>query len=193
MTKSDIPNIISIIRAALVLPIVIMLVNEHYGEALLVFIVAGLTDAIDGYVAKRYHWDSYFGALLDALADKFLLVATFLVMGWLGQIVWWLVAAVVLRDMIILVLAAVYRRLIGSKNFMPTMISKVNTCLQITMIIAVLLSLSIMPLPDWVLVSIAYATLATTLISGFDYAWHWGLKQGYRYMMRKRGSNLGRS
>src|SRR3990172_3309285 len=101
MGLKDIPNIISLLRMALVPPVVILLLNGYYGWALLVFVSAGLSDGLDGYLAKRFGWRSRLGAILDPLADKLLLVASYLTLGWLGQLPLWLVAVVVGRDIVI--------------------------------------------------------------------------------------------
>jgi cardiolipin synthase len=97
---SDIPNIITVFRFLLVPPLVLLLLNHQYGAALIVFGVAGFSDALDGFLAKRYGWSSRMGALMDPLADKLLLVSSFVTLGWLGWIPLWLVALVILRDVI---------------------------------------------------------------------------------------------
>ena len=90
MNRSDIPNIISMLRIILVIPTVMLLLNERYGQALILFAVAGASDGLDGYIAKRYHYVSRLGTILDPLADKLLLVCTYLALGWLGLLPAWL-------------------------------------------------------------------------------------------------------
>ncbi len=83
MRARDIPNIITVFRFLLVTPVVWAMLNDRFGLALLLFGVAGLSDAVDGYLAKRNNWTSRMGALMDPLADKLLLVCTFVTLGWL--------------------------------------------------------------------------------------------------------------
>ncbi|MEO1963374.1 MAG: CDP-alcohol phosphatidyltransferase family protein, partial [Cycloclasticus sp.] len=77
MTRKDIPNAISMMRILLVAPIVYLLLNQSYTLALIFFVVAGISDALDGFLAKRYDWTSQLGSFLDPLADKLLLVSCF--------------------------------------------------------------------------------------------------------------------
>ena len=101
MKASDIPNLITAFRFLLVPPVVLTLLNERLGTALILFFIAGFSDALDGYLAKRNNWSSRLGALMDPLADKLLLVSCFVSLGWLGWIPPWLVALVVLRDLVV--------------------------------------------------------------------------------------------
>ena len=100
MKPSDIPNLITVFRFLLVPPLVWLLLNDRFGAALVVFGVAGFSDGLDGFLAKRFHWTSRIGALLDPLADKLLLIASFVTLGWLGWIPVWLVVLVCLRDVL---------------------------------------------------------------------------------------------
>ena len=119
MKRSDIPNIITVFRFLLVPPVVLLLLNHRYGAALIVFGVAGFSDALDGFLAKRYGWSSRMGAIMDPLADKLLLVASFVTLGWLGLIPPWLVALVILRDVVIVIGAMIYHWCVVSRNHAP--------------------------------------------------------------------------
>lgn len=175
MTRRDIPNIISILRILLVLPVVYFLYHGQLGAALALFIVAGLSDAIDGYLAKRNGWTSALGAWLDPLADKLLLVSSYLVLGWVGMLPLWLVVAVILRDIVIVIGALAYRLLIGRVDMAPSVISKVNTFCQLALV-AVLLVASLIPLLGAAITPLIYIVFATTVLSGMDYVWAWGRK-----------------
>lgn len=176
MTRADIPNVISIMRILLVLPTVAALANEKFALALLLFAVAGVSDALDGYIAKRFHYESRLGSILDPLADKLLLVATYLVLAWLGLLPWWLTGAVVARDLLILVGAASFHVLIGEYEMEPTVISKFNTVAQIVLGLAVVLSAGILALPEAALDWLVLLVLVTTVVSGIDYVWTWGVR-----------------
>ena len=92
------PNIICVLRIALVWPVAAALAHREYLLALALIIVAGVSDVVDGYLAKRFNWTSELGKLLDPLADKLLLVTVFVEAAWLGLAPWWLTSAVVARD-----------------------------------------------------------------------------------------------
>lgn len=176
MTRADIPNIISILRIGLVLPVVAALMHGQFTLALLLYTVAGASDALDGYIAKRYHYTSRLGSILDPLADKLLLVSTYLVLAWLGLLPVWLVAAVVARDIFILAGALSYHLLIGEYEMQPTPISKINTFAQIALGLTVVFSAGVYPLPEVLIDGLVWAVLATTLFSGIDYIWTWGTR-----------------
>ncbi|MGD2138371.1 MAG: CDP-alcohol phosphatidyltransferase family protein, partial [Gammaproteobacteria bacterium] len=108
MKARDIPNIITLFRFLLVPPVVVLLLKQQFASALVVFGIAGFSDALDGFLAKHYDWTSRLGGLLDPLADKLLLLGCFITLGWLGLIPWWLIVLVVVRDIVILTGAVVY-------------------------------------------------------------------------------------
>ena len=92
MKWRDLPNLISVFRIVLVVPIEYLLLQQHYVSAMILFFLAGISDGLDGFLAKRFNWTSRLGSVLDPLADKLLLVCTYLVLGWLGHLPWWLAA-----------------------------------------------------------------------------------------------------
>jgi cardiolipin synthase len=115
-----------------------LLVNGHARAAFFVFLAAGVSDAIDGYLAKRFAWTSEVGAYLDPLADKLLIVSIYIALGVSGQVPLWLVIGVVSRD--ILILLAVLLSWLVDRPFeiKPLTISKINTGAQLTLATAVL-------------------------------------------------------
>jgi cardiolipin synthase len=171
---SDLPNIITFLRFLLLPPVVMLLLNRRYDAAMLVFAVAGFSDALDGYLAKRYHWTSRLGALLDPLADKLMLVSGFVALAWLGLIPPWLVALIILRDVVIVTGAVVYHLRIEKLEAAPSVVSKLNTFAQILLILAVMFSQAFRPLPAVWMDVLIYGVLLLTLWSGFDYVWTWG-------------------
>src|SRR5271168_2338561 len=118
---------ISVIRMALVVPIAICLARHQLAATLLLFAVAAVSDAADGYLARRFGWQSELGGLLDPIADKLLLVTAFITLGYLGLVPLWLVVAAVARDVIIVSGAAAYRGFIGPLTAHPSIVSKFNT------------------------------------------------------------------
>lgn len=163
------PNLICVFRILLVWPIVRALYAADYGLALMLFGVAAVSDGLDGYLAKRFNWTSDLGKILDPVADKLLLVVVFVVATWLGLVPWWLTAAAVARDVLIALGAMIYSLWFGDLRGRPTVISKINTGVQIVYLIGVIVSEAIgVPAPE-VLGALAFIVLATTLISGLHY------------------------
>jgi cardiolipin synthase len=122
-----IPNAISLFRLALVAPVVWALASQRYEAALGLFAVAGLSDALDGAVAKRCGWVSPLGAFLDPAADKLLVVGTYTTFAVEGQIPWWLLGLMIGRDLIIVCGAAIYRWRRGPFEIQPALTSKIAT------------------------------------------------------------------
>lgn len=160
----------------MVLPVVLLMLDKQFDWALLLFFIAGLSDGLDGYLAKRNHWESRLGSILDPLADKLLLVSSFVVLGWLGYIPVWLVFVVLLRDFLIVLGGVSYHVKIGEYEMTPTVVSKINTFCQIVLVLAIVFSLGFYTLPDQMIQFLIYTVLATTLLSGADYVWVWGKK-----------------
>lgn len=180
MKPHDIPNLITFCRLLLVAPVVWLLLNDRFGMALIIFGVAGFTDALDGYLAKRNNWSSRLGAMMDPLADKLLLVSCFVTLGWLGMIPLWLVALVVLRDLVIVGGAIVFHMRVERLEAAPTIASKLNTFAQIVLVLAVIFSQGIQALPaSWLDIMIV-SVLVTTLWSGFGYVWTWGRRAWFK-------------
>lgn len=174
MTRSDIPNVISIVRIALVIPVVYLLTEREFSYALILFFIAGISDGLDGYLAKRNNWESRLGSILDPVADKLLLVSSYLVLGWLNEIPGWLVLGVIIRDIIIVVGGVAYHFLIGQFDMKPSWISKTNTFFQILLVLLVMLSLGAYTLPELLIDSCVYIVAVTTIASGINYIWVWG-------------------
>jgi len=168
------PNIISVLRIALVVPVVMSLLEGRFTLALILFGVAGVSDGLDGFYAKRYNCVTRLGTILDPLADKILLISCYVTLFWLGLLPDWLVVSVILRDVIIVLGAGVVRYVIGPFEIIPRVLSKLNTFAQIVLVMAVVLSNGLLPLSDWMLEVLVYSVLFTTVISGLDYMLRWG-------------------
>ncbi|NOR20565.1 MAG: hypothetical protein GQ538_10815, partial [Xanthomonadales bacterium] len=107
------PNVVCVVRIGLVVPIMWFLVGAEYESALLLIIIAGFSDWVDGFLARRFGWESRIGGLLDPLADKLLFVSVFAALTWNGLVPLWLFAVVIGRDIIIVSGAFAYEFLIG--------------------------------------------------------------------------------
>ena len=171
-----IPNLITVLRILLVAPIIGLLLLDRYTDALLLLFIAGVSDGLDGFLAKHYGWTSELGGMLDPLADKFLLIGVFLALGWMGDLPIWLIAMVIIRDLVIVSGAISYHYLIGPFQAAPLLISKINTVIQLLLVLTVVFARGVLALPDWVLHGLIYLTAVTTLLSGVAYVWEWGLR-----------------
>ncbi len=173
MSLRWLPNAISILRIAMIAPIVVLAVSGNFAWALALFAVAGFSDGLDGYLAVRYGWTTRLGALLDPAADKLLMTALFVTLAWTGQIPVWLAVAVIARDAVIVAGALAYNYLIKPVPGEPTRISKLNTALQMLFVLFVL-SRAGFDWPDPItLTLLGAAVLVTVVISGVDYVLSW--------------------
>lgn len=157
-------------------PIVWLLLGGQYGWVLLVFLLAGFTDGLDGFLAKRFDWRSRLGGILDPLADKLLLASSFLTLAYVGLAPVWLLLVVVARDVIIVSGAVSYRLFIGDFVASPTMVSKANSALQLLYVLAAVADAGFGVPGRPVVNVIGYAVLATTSVSGIDYMVTWGTR-----------------
>jgi cardiolipin synthase len=174
MNLSWLPNVITTIRILLVIPLSWALLEHNFGWALLLVFVAGASDALDGFLAKHYNWVSVLGSVLDPIADKLLLVVTFLSLGYLALVPAWLVVAVLGRDIIIVTGAVAYYVVIGRYEMAPSLVSKLNTLMQITLVLSIILS-QVVDFPKWWMIEIGWwIVLATTVASGVHYVIVWG-------------------
>lgn len=173
MSLSWLPNAISLLRIALILPILIFMLDGEYGWALGLFILAGFSDGLDGYLAVRFHWSSRLGGLLDPAADKLLITGMFITLAYTQHIPVWLAAIVILRDVVIVAGAMAYNFIVKPVPGEPTRISKLNTALQMLFVLFVL-SRAGFDWPDKITITVLGASiLATVVISGVDYVWSW--------------------
>jgi len=169
-----IPNLITGLRIVLVAPFLWLLLEERYGPALLLFVIAGVSDGLDGFLAKYFGWTSELGGLLDPLADKLLLMGAMLALGWLNELPVWLVALVVTRDVIIVIGAVSYHWLIERFSAAPLPVSKINTLLQLLLVLAVIVHYGMTTLPDGLIDGLIGLTALTTVWSGAAYVRRWG-------------------
>jgi cardiolipin synthase (CMP-forming) len=163
------PNIICLARIALIWPIVAGLQSGEYDLVVLLFMVAAVSDGVDGYLAKRFGWTSAFGKFIDPVADKMLLMAVFVTATWLQLVPAWLTAAAVARDVMIGLGALIFRLWFGPLKGRPTIISKINTLLQLGYLLGVMVRAAFGLMPQEILDALAVITLVTIVLSGGDY------------------------
>jgi cardiolipin synthase (CMP-forming) len=168
------PNIISAIRILLVAPIAAALANHQLVTTIVLFGVAAFSDAADGFLAKRFGWQSELGAVLDPAADKLLLATVFITLAYLKLVPWWLMAAAVARDAIIVAGALLYKCLIGPLYIRPSIVSKFNTLCQAVFVMAVVGREEFSVPPAWVVTVLGAMVFATVAVSGIDYVLIYG-------------------
>src|SRR5262245_15370424 len=164
-----IPNIICLIRIALIVPLLQAMLAGEQWRILALFCIAAMSDALDGYLAKRFNWTSDLGRFLDPLADKLLLVTVFVQAAWLGLAPWWLTSAVVARDVFIGLGALVFRLWFGPLRGRPTLSSKINTAMQLLYLMAALVHAALSFPPREILDALAVLVFTTTVLSGLNY------------------------
>ncbi|MGH8173644.1 MAG: CDP-alcohol phosphatidyltransferase family protein [Rhodanobacteraceae bacterium] len=171
----NLPNLITVLRMLLVVPLCWLIANERYEGALAIAAIAGLSDAVDGFLAKRYDWQTWLGGILDPIADKLLLIATFLSLAFSADLPMWLVALTIGRDLAIVAGATAYYYLIGHFDAEPSRLSKLTTLVQILFVLGELLRLSrLIDVPDPVRNASIAITAALTVASGVHYVVVWG-------------------
>lgn len=170
------PNCLTFSRLLLALPLGLLILREQYDWALAIGVLAGVTDALDGFFARRLNALSRFGAILDPIADKVLVTVTFLCLAAAELVPWYLAIAVIARDLVIVMGAACYYKFIGPFEFAATGLSKGNMAIQICFCVLVLLSQVFNNIPPQITLIGTAAVLFVAAASGFDYVMSWTIK-----------------
>ncbi len=169
----NIPNTLTLARIVLVPFVVWLIISHEMAAAFVLFMLAGFSDAADGYLAKRFGWHTELGAYLDPIADKALLVSIYVTLGFAGQLPAWLVIAVVSRDILIIGAFILSWMLSRPVTVYPLLVSKANTLSQIVLAGLVLAELGLgLGLDRFVAVFI-WVTGALTIVSAAAYFWEW--------------------
>ena len=168
-----IPNLLSIVRIGLVYPILNNILMNNFLISLVYFLIASLTDALDGFLARRMNWQTYLGTILDPVADKLLLSGTILFLWFNSYIPFYIFVIFIGRDVAILLGAAVHMTLIESETPLPNILGKLTTGLQIAYIIVVFI-FEILDI-TFSLIALDIFILMITLLSLVVYARNWFL------------------
>ena len=174
MSLRFIPNAICIARMLLVAPLVLWIVDRRFTAALIVLVAAGLSDGLDGFLAKRFDWRTRIGGLLDPAADKLLVVAAFASLTYVGLIPLELTAVVVARDVVIVLGAICYQWFIAPVEAEPAVISKLNTACQLAMLFFTLTAAAYAWPPAVSLLVLGATVVFTSIVSGLNYVLRWG-------------------
>jgi len=176
MNWKQLPNVVTSIRLILLIPLSYYLSAENYWTALVIFFIAGFSDALDGFLAKKFNWVSRFGSILDPIADKALLVVTMAILTLNQKINLLLFLCVAIRDIYIIAGAYFYYKKIGPFNMQPSFISKFNTFAQILMVTILLISLGYMRMPIELINGLVILVYLTVVASTVHYTVVWGRK-----------------
>ena len=174
--KLNIPNLISLSRLLSVPFAVWLIINDELLICFWILVYAGVSDAVDGFISKRYNLSSKLGGYLDPIADKALLISVFISLGYTGYLYSWLILIVVFRDILILLGALIYHLMYQDLVIEPLVISKINTTVQF-ILLAVIIGFNGFNFKGSVFIDVLiYTTAFTTLSSGAAYVYTWGGK-----------------
>lgn len=167
------PNAITLLRAVLSVPIAWSILSGEHRFALALAVVAGGSDAVDGFLAKRFQWQSALGAWLDPAADKLLLISCFATLTYVGAVPGWLFGLVLVRDLILVGGSVAWHNLIGALIPKPSALGRATTALQIGSVLLALVALAGIAVPAIALEIVFVLTGLATLASGIDYVRVW--------------------
>jgi cardiolipin synthase len=178
MSFAQLPNIITIVRLAMVPLLILLLTQQDYQSALILFVIAGLSDGLDGFIARRFHFESHLGGILDPLADKMLMLSMYVSLTWLGHLPLWLLLVVISRDLLIIGGYLIVTSHAGAVRMQASYFSKFNTAAQIGLVVAVLAEQAAVLVVPLLVNLLIYVVLITTVVSGTHYYWFWIIKKG---------------
>ena len=187
MNLSFLPNMLTVGRMIVVPPIVWLLLNGQYQWALALAIFAGVSDLLDGWLARRFDWQSSFGSFADPLADKLLMMATYLTLGWLGELPWWLILLVVFRDLVIVGGGMIYHIRFEKVVAEPTPLSRFNTFCQVFLMWFVLVRLAGVPFPPEAQIGLVWLVGFMAVVTLIQYVWIWS-RRAVRISRQRRQS-----
>jgi cardiolipin synthase (CMP-forming) len=166
-----VPNQITFLRLGFLPFFLILISYDHYSWALLVLVIAALSDGIDGLLARSLNQGSALGAYLDPIADKLLLSSSFVILAFKKQLAWWLTILVLSRDVLILIVAVVILLVSGYRPFPPSIYGKLTTAAEIILVFLVVLGAAY---PDYHVEMLnhffIYAVTVLSIVSGFHYS-----------------------
>lgn len=173
----NIPNALTTCRLVLIAPFLFALYRQSYMLAFYLYLLAGFTDGLDGWLARLYKWQSSFGSFIDPLADKLLIAASFIALALMGLLPWWLVILVFMRDVTISMgVVAWYCFVPREIDLKPTILSKINTVVQIWLVTLCLFELAFYKFDYQYITYFIILTTVTTSLTYVNYVWTWGKK-----------------
>lgn len=181
------PNLITIARMLCCVPLAWLIVAGEARAALWLALAVGASDVLDGFLARRFGWQSRIGGLLDPVADKLFLVCAFVALGIVGSLPLWLIALVMSRDVVIVAGAFAYNRLVEPVPAEPTVLGKISTIAQVLLVLALLSGPAGLPLPDALPGLLIGAVAVLALASGAHYVYAWTARALNAWKGRRQG------
>ncbi len=173
----NIPNALTVFRLILIVPFLIFLYQQNYDWAFYLYLLAGITDGLDGWLARHFRWQSPLGSFMDPLADKLLVVSSFIALALIGSLPWWLVVLVFMRDFTISIGVLAWFKVVRNQmDFNPSLLSKVNTSVQLILVTSCLFELAFFSLPFYYMEALIIITAVLTAITYINYVWIWSKK-----------------
>lgn len=183
----QLPNTLTTLRLLLALPLCWLIIQREFEAVLWVALLAGASDGVDGWLARKLDVASRYGAIVDPLADKVMLSGAYPCLAVVGLIPWWLALLVIGRDAVIVAGALAFHALHGRYEMSPSSLGKLSTLLQILLALALLLEQVSDILPPLLVALLLYSTVIGTVASGVHYVWVWGARA-----MSGKAEDLGR-
>jgi cardiolipin synthase len=176
MSLRWIPNAICVVRLLLIWPIVVALLDRRFEAALVLMIVAGFSDALDGFLAKTFDWRTWIGGLLDPIADKLLVTSAFVTLTHMGLVPLGLTVVVVARDLVILGGAGAFAMVVGRLRGEPSVLSKANTFFQLAFLVLTICNAGFGWIDMHWLILLGAAVVFTSVTSGIGYVINWSTR-----------------
>ncbi len=192
---SQLPNAITIGRILLILPIGYFIVIDDWIVVLVLLLIAGASDLLDGALARAFRWESRFGQVTDPIADKLTFGLVVVLLAFKHMYPIWLMVIVIGRDVAILVGAGMYRLLVKRLDVEPSFLSKLNTAVQVAVPILIIIGTQDWPVSEYSLIILNpwgyFVALGFAVVSGLDYAFFWGrraIKEWRQSRVERSGS-----
>lgn len=183
---SYLPNLITITRIFAMIPLVWFMLEKQYEYALYIAFAAGFSDLLDGYLARKFSWEGKLGRILDPIADKFMMLCCYLSFAVQGLIPNWLLIVVLVRDISIITGGVFYHyAILKVDKESPSLLSKINTALQILLIVVILSHHSIYQFDPVLIDLLIYFVTFFTVASGIHYVYYWSKKAVDKNAMSK--------
>jgi len=170
------PNALSLLRLLMAVPIALLVVYDESVLAMALFIAAGATDGIDGWLAKRYRWQSQLGGWLDPLADKALVLSVCIALTAHGDLPYWLLGLIAIRDLVIVSGAVAFHFNYAPLHAAPTIVGKITTAALLLLVVLLLWQNVNAQIPSWLVETLTLACAGLLLVSGGDYVRRWSVK-----------------
>jgi cardiolipin synthase len=179
------PNLITFLRIVACVPLARWIADDEARAAFWLAFAVGASDVLDGFLARRFRWQSELGGRLDPVADKLFLVCAFVSLWLIGALPTWLIVLVMVRDLVIVAGAIAYHNLVEPVPGEPSALGKASTVAQVMLALIVLARLAGLPMPLFATDALIGIVAMLAVVSGASYVWIWTARA--RRVLRERG------